>query len=75
MLIPGTSKLSSSGSDSDADMKDVQDYYPDPTAADGQTGTQFMASYDDNAQDYAYSEAAAEGNIESLFLLPFTTIF
>ena len=58
--------MSSSGSDSDADMKDVQqEYYPDPTAADGQTEAQFVASYDDNAQDYSYSEAAAEGNFES----------
>ena len=73
--VSGTSKLSSSGSDSDADMKDVQEYYPVPTAADGQAEAQFVASYDDNAQDYSYSEAVAEGNIENLFMLHIATIF
>ena len=60
--------MSSSGSDSDADMKEVDNYYADTSANDGQPQVP-VESYDENAQDYSYSEAAAEGKLKALFAL------
>ena len=60
--------MSSSGSDSDVDMKEVDNYYADTSANDGQPQVP-VESYDENAQDYSYSEAAAEGKLKALFAL------
>ena len=44
-------------------MKEVEDYYADASMNGNQPEVPLAESYDDNAQDYSYSEAAAEGTL------------